>query len=260
MDFTIQKYRELLEALLETGYAFLTANEYYSVPQDRRPEHLIILRHDVDMLPENSLTTAILEHTLGIRATYYFRIVNESNNPAIIQKIVTLGHEIGYHYEDLTTAQGDTQQAYSQFVGNLEYFKQFYPINTICMHGSPRSKYDSKDIWQHYDYHSLGIIAEPYLDSDFSRLFYLTDTGRRWDGFKVSVRDKIPYFQDIWTKQGLVYHSTDNIIEAAVHSRLPGQIMITTHPQRWTDNKCLWTKELILQTAKNIVKFIICNM
>ncbi len=36
-----------------------------------------------------------------------------------------------------------------------------------------------------------GIIGEPYFDVDFSRVFYLTDTGRRWDGDAVSVRDKV---------------------------------------------------------------------
>jgi hypothetical protein len=35
-----------------------------------------------------------------------------------------------------------------------------------------------------------GIIGEPYFDVDFSKMLYLTDTGRRWDGGIVSVRDK----------------------------------------------------------------------
>ena len=42
-----------------------------------------------------------------------------------------------------------------------------------------------------YHYRDLGIIGEPYFDIDFSEVLYLTDTGRRWDGGKVSVRDKI---------------------------------------------------------------------
>ena len=37
----------------------------------------------------------------------------------------------------------------------------------------------------------FGIIAEPYFDVDFDEVFYLTDTGRRWDGDSVSVRDKV---------------------------------------------------------------------
>jgi hypothetical protein len=30
--------------------------------------------------------------------------------------------------------------------------------------------------------------------------------------------------------------------------------MLTTHPQRWTNNKLQWGKELLLQNVKNVVK------
>ena len=256
-DFTINTYRTLLESLQAAGYAFLTATDYYRSNKELLPERFVIIRHDVDTLPENSALTARLEHTLGVKATYYFRIVKESNSPVIIKQIAALEHEIGYHYEDLTTANGDIEKAYQSFCNNLAYFKQFYEVSTICMHGSPRSKYDSKDIWKAHDYHKLGIVAEPYLDSDFSRLFYLTDTGRCWDGFNVSVRDKIEHYQDLWTSQGLVYHTTFDILYAINSGTLPKQLMITTHPQRWTDNRLLWLKELCMQSLKNIVKRII---
>ena len=59
------------------------------------------------------------------------------------------------------------------------------------MHGSPRSPWDSKDLWKKYNYRDYGIIGEPYFDIDFSKVLYLTDTGRHWDGEKVSVRDKV---------------------------------------------------------------------
>ena len=65
------------------------------------------------------------------------------------------------------------------------------PVKTICMHGSPLSRVSNLDLWKRYDYRELGIIGEPYLDIDFDDVFYLTDTGRRWDGGSVSVRDKV---------------------------------------------------------------------
>ena len=30
--------------------------------------------------------------------------------------------------------------------------------------------------------------------------------------------------------------------------------MFTIHPQRWTNNHGLWTKELVMQNIKNVVK------
>lgn len=236
-DFTLKKYRELLVAL--KGYGEIT------------------LRHDVDLKPQNSLATAKIEHELGWKAVYYFRAVPESWDESIIREIASLGHEIGYHYESLTTCNGDVDAAYRDFCENLEKLRSIVPVKSICMHGSPKSKWDSKDIWKKYDYHQLGIEFEPYFDTDFSKTFYLTDTGRRWDGYKVSVRDRIPVYQDEWVNQGLVYHSTDDIICAIKDETLPHDIMFTTHPQRWTDCLTEWLKELFAQNVKNCVKRLV---
>jgi len=48
-----------------------------------------------------------------------------------------------------------------------------------------------KGILNKYDYHELGIIGDPYLDIYFKDVFYLTDTGRCSDGYKLSFRDKV---------------------------------------------------------------------
>ncbi len=239
-DFTLKKYRELLVAL--KGYGE------------------IILRHDVDLKPQNSLATAKIERELGWKAVYYFRAVPESWEESIIREIASLGHEVGYHYESLTTCDGDVDAAYRDFCENLEKLRAIVPVKSICMHGSPKSKWDSKDIWEKYDYHQLGIEFEPYFDTDFSKTFYLTDTGRRWDGFNVSVRDRIPVHQDRWCREGLVFHSTDDVIDAARENKLPGSIMITTHPQRWADNTAEWLSELVVQNVKNVVKFFITKI
>lgn len=257
MDFTHKKYTELLQQLIESHYRFVTFEYYCAHKAELEVERFIILRHDVDLKAENSLATAKIEHALGVQASYYFRVVPQSNQPDIIKKIAILGHEIGYHYEDMTICEGDTDKALCHFKMQLAYFRQFHPVKTICMHGAPRSKYDGKDLWKTYDYHDLGVIGEPYFDVDFSKVFYLTDTGRRWDGFKVSVRDRIPVYQDEWIRMGWVYHSTDDIIKAIVKGTLPKNLMITTHPQRWTDNRTAWVMELVSQTMKNVVKRVI---
>ena len=253
-DFTLKKYRELLVALKNAGYEFYTFEQYLN-KLDSLAEKFIVLRHDVDLKVDNSVATAMIENELGINSTYYFRVIPESNQPDKIKEIAALGHEVGYHYEDMSLFGGDIDKAYEHFKEKLEYFRTFYPVKTICMHGAPTSKYDGKDLWKKYDYKALGIVGEPYFDIDFSTLFYLTDTGMMWDGYKVSVRDKIPVYQDIWVKEGKVYHTSDNII-SAIGGNLPARIMITTHPQRWTDSSISWWKEFVMQSAKNIIKRI----
>ena len=256
MDFTRKKYAELLVQLKRAGYGFITYSEYCScVPQGR----FVVMRHDVDLRPDYSLATARIEHELGVRAVYYFRAVPESWDESIIKEIGTLGHEVGYHYESLTTCNGNVEAAYQDFCENLKKLRDLSEVHTICMHGSPRSPYDSKDLWKHYDFKELGIIGEPYLTTDFSHMLYLTDTGRRWDGHKVSVRDKIEQWQEEWMNHGWIFHTTDDVIRALQENRMPERLMITTHPQRWTDSCFAWTKELLAQKTKNIVKRVIAK-
>lgn len=253
-DFTLKKYALLLDTLKNAGYSFVTFRNYCEHKEELEAGRFVILRHDIDLKAKNALAVAQIEHERGITASYYFRVVEQSNKPEIIKAIAGMGHEIGYHYEDMSICGGDTEKAIVHFQKQLNYFRQYYPVNTICMHGAPRSQYDSRDLWKSYDYHDYGIIGEPYYDVDFSKVFYLTDTGRCWDGFNVSIRDRIPIYQDQWVAQGLVYHSTYDIIRAAGEGTLPVSLMMTTHPQRWSDDKTEWLLELVMQSVKNVVK------
>lgn len=254
MDFTINKYKELLKALQNQGFAFQTFSDFIKTPVLKS----IVLRHDVDLLPYNSLRFAEIQHEFGVKGTYYFRAVPESWDENVIIEIARMGHEVGYHYESLTTCKGNTDQAYNDFCINLDRLRKLGEVKTICMHGSPASPYDSKEIWNKYDYKSLGIIAEPYFDVDFSNVFYLTDTGRRFDGYKVSVRDKIPVHQERWNCEGLVFHTTNDIIKGA--DKLPNKIMFTFHPQRWHNKMLSWIMEYFLQNSKNQIKRVIINL
>jgi len=140
-------------------------------------------------------------------------------------------------------------------------------------------------LWKYYDYRDFGIEGEPYFDIDFDKVLYLTDTGRRWDGEAVSIRDKAQSTEHRAQSTGhreqstehraqstehraqstghraqsigRRFHSTFDIIAAAGENRLPDQIMLTIHPQRWNDRTIPWIKELVWQNVKNVGKRII---
>jgi hypothetical protein len=141
--------------------------------------------------------------------------------------------------------------AYEEFCLNLEKFRKIYPVQTICMHGSPLSGFDNKDIWKKYKYKESGIIGEPYYDINPDEIFYITDTGRSWNN-KSSRRDWMEVKNEQFKSLG--YHSTFDIIRAVNQGSFPNKSMLTFHPQRWTNNPFLWTKELIWQNVKNVVK------
>jgi hypothetical protein len=266
MDFTFKSYKQLLQALQSQGYAFTTLADYIkndSQSPNRKSEivnrKLILLRHDVEARYQNAQQFAVIQHQMGIRGSYYFRLYKKPRNTRIIRSIADLGHEIGYHYDDLSFCKGNADQAIFRFEQHLDFLRTLAPVETITMEGAPLSSHDNRTLWETYDYKAYGIIAEPYFDLDFNNFFYLTDTGRRWDGWRVSLRDKVPQ-QDEWIKQGLVYHSTNDIIKAANEGKLPDQIMMTFHPQRWNNALLPWTTELISQTLKNQVKRVLVAM
>lgn len=293
MDFTFSAYELLLKSLFNAGFSFLTygkfLNDRYNViyPSDK----IAILRHDVEDKYINALKIAAIEHNYGIQGSYYFRIyLNRKNHQSIIQSIAALGHEIGYHYDDLSFCKGDVYKAVERFVINIKYLRQFGPVETITMEGAPLSQYDNKNLWKtpltselvqiiqkqvdfpnggfplksanqngikkngvlHYSL--FGIKGEPYFDLDYNSFYYITDTGRRWDGFKYSVRDKMPGYHK-WIEQGHIYHSTHDIIKAVQEKRFPNKVMITIHPQRWNDKPFPWFKEWVGQNFKNVFKF-----
>ena len=104
IDFNLTIYKKLLSSLKKNGFSFITFEEYC---QGIRPSgNWIILRHDVDDKKLNSLKFAEIQEQLNIKATYYFRMVPQSFDPIVIKKIFDLGHEIGYHYEDMDFASG----------------------------------------------------------------------------------------------------------------------------------------------------------
>ena len=256
-DFTIKSYSELLNTLFAKHYNVISFIEFINDSNKRSA----CLRHDVDHLPHNALKMAKLEEAAGISSTYYFRAIPSIFKPDIIKKISDLGHEIGYHYENLSTAaikmkneeeyQKDLYEtALDDFRKNLEKFRKLYPVKTICMHGSPLSKYDNRDLWKKYDYRDYGIIGEPYFDIDFDEVLYLTDTGRAWNTSWGNVRDKVK------SKYNYNFKSTFDIIRALEKNELPDKIMLNVHPHRWHDTFVPWTKELVLQNIKNVVKGI----
>ena len=257
-DFTINNYRLLLQALMKENYSFYTYKDFVNCSDTKS----LVLRHDVDAAPGNSLRFAELQASKGIAGTYYFRMVPQSYDETIIKKIVELGHEVGYHYETMDTCKGNVDKAYGEFCRNLEAFRKLTPINTISMHGSPLSQYDNRAIWSKYDYKKLGILAEPYFDINFNELYYITDTGRRWDGHLYNVRDKATKQNPVTNPSflNLRFRTTQDIIQAIEAGDFPSTAMINFHPQRWHDELLPWSKELVFQKIKNIGKYALIKM
>ena len=252
MDFTLLKYSELVLALKDAGYEFVTYAEYC---EGKRAERLVVMRHDVDKRVLCAMNMAREERRMNVKASYYLREDIVLYGKHVIKFFAERGHEVGYHYEELVKERGDVDKAYARFVRNIEERRQEVDVRTITMHGSPMSRFDSKEMWQKYDYKKLGLIGEPQMDVDWGEMVYLTDTGRSWNG--VSRRDKVADRASEWKEKGWVYETTDDVIKAVRERRFPTCVMMTVHPQRWSDNIWEWALELVMQKVKNVVKWVL---
>lgn len=223
-DFTLEKYRALCQAMVESGYRVLTVSAYLEDPDFSTP--VIILRHDVDRKPHNALKMAHIEKDYSIASAYYFRKRANTFKPDVIRDIANLGHEIGYHYETLVKAGGDFQRAIELFHEELDAFRAICPVKTICMHGSPFSRWNNRDLWKRFNFEEFDILGETYLSFDFRTVNYYSDTGRTWHSQRYNIRDRVAKRNEyeITTTEDLIH---------LIHSRAMNPLYILVHPNRW---------------------------
>ena len=248
-DFTMNKFEQLCSSLEGNDYLPITLAEYMTA--DTLPEKYMMMRHDIDRNPSKALETARIEQDYNIKATYYFRTINDKLFcPEIINEVKKMGHEIGYHYEVLNECKGNYEEAIKLFESNLKRFKDLCDVKTVCMHGQPLSKYDNRDLWKKYDYRDFGILGEAYLSIGDS-VNYLCDTGRNWN-FDHCIRDFIPN-----KKESIHINSTNDLIQL-IEGGETSNFYILTHPERWSSNSFEWllfySKDMIFNLGKEFLR------
>jgi len=248
MDFTLEKYQELLQIIKDNDIPTFGMHTWLK----REPKRGILVRHDVDRKPKNALKMAKLEKKFGINSTYYFRTTKGVFNNEIIKEVADLGFEIGYHYEDLSEAGGDYEKAIKLFEKNLEKMREIAEIKTIAMHGRPLSKYDNRDLWKKHDFKKYNLEAEAFLSIDYSDIYYLTDTGRSWSPQAINLRDHVQDKKEI--ESGL--RTTDDL-GAFILKHRDKRTALVAHPERWDDNFFDWSISLLRDTAVNLVKLVL---
>lgn len=246
-DFTLSAYRRLLETIRASGLPVFAVRDWHRVS----PKEGVLMRHDVDRRFRNSVRMAHLEHVHGVRSTYYFRMTRGSFDPAAIQEIHRLGHEIGYHYEDLSVANGDAALAARRFGENLAKLRALAPVDTVAMHGRPFSKFDNRDLWKNVALSGFGIAAEALATLDYTGIHYFTDTGRSWSSQSVNLRDHVP------NASRAPEIATTEQLAAFIRSGKARRLAIVCHPERWDDDWVDWTLQALKDEAINSAKRMI---
>jgi len=252
-DFTLGAYKVYLKAIRASYSNILRFDEFFLA--NPKPETFCLLRHDVDRRPKRALQMAKVEEEMGIRSTYYFRAKPCAFNPEIIKGIAALGHEVGYHYECLSDANGDISRALEDFENNLERFREIVTIMTISMHGRPLKPFDNRDMWRRPNNHRLllekyDILGEVYLDIDYKDIAYINDTGRNWFSNKSNIRDQVEsnVRQDFDKGEELYNYLTSNP---------DPRVVFQVHPERWSDHITGYYVSLLVDLIVNVGKHVV---
>lgn len=276
-DFTLKKYKQVVLALKENDYRFKNVKDALSTDARALEEPLVVIRHDIDTKSDMSiaLKMAAFENENGVSATYYFRSLHHLFNKDVIQDIYEMGHEIGYHYEVLALTRGDIDKGIKLFRNDLSEFRKICPVDTVCQHGGTLGAYSSTTIfgllkiivdllrkkidlkyypsikiWDKYILDDFQLLGDAYLSFDFNKVKYFSDTGLSWDDNKSRIVDMV---QENGNTIQQTAHKTDDLIELVKNRDIP-YINILVHPANWNDNIFTWTKWVLLQKFRNMLK------
>lgn len=100
MKFTYDAYRALLSLLREGGYVARNYHNYTDAPR------CVIIRHDIDNSLQQAVKLAELEAEENIQSTWFvllrtdfYNVFSKASKEAL-DRIQTLGHEIGLHFDE----------------------------------------------------------------------------------------------------------------------------------------------------------------
>jgi len=112
--YSLKKLEEIYIELLEKGASFHLMKDL------KRTKRGIILRHDLDTEMDSALPVAQMEHGLGIKSSYFFLVTSRFYNlycdhcRKILHEILSLGHEVGLHFDASIYPEERLEEAFGE--------------------------------------------------------------------------------------------------------------------------------------------------
>mgnify|MGYP001029709564 FL=1 len=175
MEFTYRAYRGLLALLQENGYSVRGYHDWNKTPR------CVILRHDIDNSLPQAVRLAELEAEEGARSTYFVLLRTDFYNPAsrdgleALRHILSLGHEIGLHFDEASYAPAlKPDQIIQNIIKECGLLSALLEtrVSSVSMH---RPSHETLEA----DYEIPGIVNS-YGKAFFHDFKSLSDSRRRW--------------------------------------------------------------------------------
>ena len=174
--FSAEGYRSLLTLINRCGYNSILVPEL-----DTGKSGQIIMRHDIDFCMDYARDMAALEASEGIRATYYVMLRSPMYNlfarheSSLLNEIVSLGHDIGVHYDARWTEMCDGDHADGiRFEAGVLGKMCGAEIRSFSVH-QPDSRVAAAEI-------EVEGFVNLYDEKYFRGFEYISDSNRDWRG------------------------------------------------------------------------------
>lgn len=139
-----------------------------------------ILRHDIDNSIKKALEIAEIEAQEGIKSTYFvllrtdFYNVASKSNQNYLQEILSLGHEIGLHFDELAYETSEKFNIIEAITDEAKILGDIcrQPIRTVSMHRPSKKTLESN--------YFIPSIVNSYSKYFFEDFKYLSDSRRFW--------------------------------------------------------------------------------
>jgi len=170
MSFELSHYKDTLLEYKKAGY------DISNSCMNNRAKKDLHLTHDIDFNPSLALRLAKVENDVSAISTYFFRLkaINynlfASDTIQIIKELVSMGHNIGLHYEK-TRADANLELDVKRAI-NITSEMLSMNINFFNVHEPARTGLDISKIFPEKN--------RSYNSSFFEGYKYLSDSGGRW--------------------------------------------------------------------------------
>lgn len=174
-NFTLKHYEEICNIIAKSQYKVCFFNNCSS---DFR--NILILRHDVDLSLEQSIKLAKIENKYNIKSTFLiwlrspFYNIFEKKYSDIIYEIISLGHQIGLHFDESAYKIENEIDLNNYIEKEIHILESFFETNiyVVSMHRPSKWILDNDIQLKKY----INVYSKMY----FEKFKYISDSRRQW--------------------------------------------------------------------------------
>ena len=174
-NFTLKHYGEICNIIAKSQYKVCFFNDCFL-----NFKNILVLRHDIDQSLEQSIKVATIENRYNVKSTFFlwlrspFYNIFEKKYSDIIYEIISLGHQIGLHFDE-SVYKIENEKELNKFIKKeINLIKTYFDINiyAVSMH-RPSKWLLNNDV-------KLNKYVNIYKKKFFKDFKYLSDSRRQW--------------------------------------------------------------------------------